>query len=61
MPDLAELTHELSQELHKQTVYWGIDEKDKRVIGIVGRFLRIIHYGKTINQNLRDELREEEV
>ena len=53
MPDLAELTHELSQELHKQTVYWGIDEKDKRVIGIVGRFLRIIHYGKTINQTLR--------
>ena len=67
MPDLAELTHELSQELHKQTVYWGIDQKDKRVIQldlqlywkldgiIVGRFLRIIHYGKTINQNLRDE------
>ena len=55
MPDLAKLNHELSQELHKQTVYWGIDKKDKRVIGIVGRFLRIIHYGKTINQNLRDE------
>ena len=55
MPDLAKLNHELSQELHKQTIYWGIDQKDKRVIGIVGRFLRIIHYGKTINQNLRDE------
>ena len=55
MSDLAKLNHELSQKLHKQIVYWGIDEKDKRVIGIVGRFLRIIYYGKTINQNLRDE------
>ena len=55
MSDLAKLNHELSQKLHKQIVYWGIDEKDKRVIGIVGRFLRIIHYGKKINQNLRDE------
>ena len=57
MPDLAELTHELSQKLHKQTIYWGIDEKDKRVIGIVGRFLRVIHCGKTINQTLQRQLR----
>ena len=55
MPDLAKLNHELSQEISKHVVYWGIDKKDKKVIGIVGRFLRIIHYGKTINQNLRDE------
>jgi hypothetical protein len=55
MPDLAELIHEITRQVSKQTVYWGIDKKDKRVIGIVGRFLRIIHYGKTINQNLRDE------
>jgi hypothetical protein len=55
MPDLAELIHEITRQVSKQTVYWGIDKKDKRVIGIVGRFLRIIHYGKTINQNLHDE------
>ena len=55
MPDLAKINHELSQELSKQSIYWGVDKKDKRVIGIVGRFLRIIHFGKTINQNLRDE------
>ena len=55
MPDLAKINHELSQELYKQSIYWGVDKKDKRAIGIVGRFLRIIHYGKTINQNLRDE------
>jgi hypothetical protein len=55
MPDLGKLNHELSKEISKHTVYWGIDKKDKRVVGIVGRFLRIIHYGKTINQNLRDE------
>ena len=53
MLNLAKLNHELSQEMSKHAVYWGIDEKDKRVIGIVGRFLRIIHYGKTINQTLR--------
>ena len=41
--------------LKQHPVYWGIDRKDKRVIAIVGRFLRIVHYGKTINQNLRDE------
>lgn len=58
MPDLAELIHEITRQVSKQTVYWGIDKKDKRVIGIVGRFLRIIHYGKTINQNLRDEYKE---
>ena len=56
MPDLAKLNHELSQEIFKlHPIYLGIDKKDKKVIGIVGRFLRIIHYGKTINQNLRDE------
>jgi hypothetical protein len=55
MPDLAKLNHELSQEISTHAVYWGIDKKDKKVIGIVGRFLRIIHYGKTIQQNLRDE------
>ena len=43
MPDLAKINHELSQEKFKHVVY------------IVGRFLRIIHYGKTIQQNLRDE------
>lgn len=58
MLNLAKLNHELSQEMSKHAVYWGIDKvfvKDKKVIGIVGRFLRIIQYGKTINQNLRDE------
>lgn len=59
MPDLAELIHEITRQVSKQTVYWGIDKKDKRVIGIVGRFLRIIHYGKTINQTLQEQLKYE--
>lgn len=59
MPDLAKLNHELSQELYKQSIFWRIGRKDKRVIGMVGRFLRIIHFGKTINQTLQGQLKDE--
>jgi len=32
MPDLAKINHELSQELYKHVVYWGIDKKDKKLL-----------------------------